>query len=45
MLFSTLKKMKNYSRITMEGNRLSGSMVISIEKEEADTLDTTKSSR
>lgn len=37
--FSTLKRVKNYLRLTMRDKRLSDLMVIATEKEEADTLD------
>lgn len=37
--FSTLKRVKNYLRLTMGDKRLSDLMVIATEKEEADTLD------
>ncbi|XP_050066480.1 zinc finger MYM-type protein 1-like [Aphis gossypii] len=37
--FSTLKRVKNYLRLTMGDKRLSDLMVIATEKEEVDTLD------
>lgn len=40
--FSTLKRVKNYLRLTMGDKRLSDLMVIATEKEEADTLDINK---